>query len=528
MKKMFAILLALSLALAALTVPALAEKTVITLSHSGTVTLNVGDVLQLGATVAPEAPVSWTSGKVKVATVDANGLVYAVAEGTATIKAKAGGKTAKLKIKVIDPYKPTGVSIAQGKAVTIGVGDAVQLSAVLTPSTAQAALTWTSKKPGIAAVDGNGIVTGIARGKTKVTVKAGKKKATVTVNVINPNEPTGITLSHSGTVQICENEYLQLYASLQPANAIGNIEWSSSKASVATVDANGAVTLHKKGTATITARCGKVKATVKVKVVSAEQHQHSWQDVTENRYVVDSPAWDETVVVTPAWDETVVVKEAWDEQTGYTPMWDETVVITEPYDETVTVPAWTETVVDKEAWTETIPYVLCNAQRRDGERCNKRWYSMEEYQKDYEYCTPLDYEFTWWQRSLSEEELQHLISAVKEEGWSAELCARMGCKYPEAGAADFCSHWCFTSGQEYIEHPAETQTVEHPEETKVIHHDVGTETIHHESEPYITHHDAETTVVHHDAVTQVVHHDEVGHWGPVVIARVCQTCGAIG
>ena len=133
MKKLFALMLALALVLATLTVPALAEtapkagkvKTVVTLSHSGTVTLNVGDALQLGATVTPEAPVTWTSKKAKVATVDASGLVHAVAEGTATITAKAGGKSAKVKIKVVDPWKPTGVSIANGKAVTVGVGEAV-------------------------------------------------------------------------------------------------------------------------------------------------------------------------------------------------------------------------------------------------------------------------------------------------------------------------------------------------------------------------------------------------------------------
>ena len=218
MKKLFALMLALALAIATLTVPALAEtapkagkvKTVVTLSHSGTVTLNVGDALQLGATVTPEAPVTWTSKKAKVATVDASGLVRAVAEGTATITAKAGGKSAKVKIKVVDSWKPTGVSIANGKAVTVGVGEAVQLTAVLAPATARATLAWTSKKPGIASVDGNGIVTGVAKGKTKVTVKAGKKKATVTVNVINPNEPTGVVLSHNGTVTMCENETLQL------------------------------------------------------------------------------------------------------------------------------------------------------------------------------------------------------------------------------------------------------------------------------------------------------------------------------
>ena len=442
MKKLFALMLALALAIATLTVPALAEtapkagkvKTVVTLSHSGTVTLNVGDALQLGATVTPDASVTWTSKKAKVATVDASGLVHAVAEGTATITAKAGGKSAKVKIKVVDPWKPTGVSIANGKAVTVGVGEAVQLTAVLAPATARATLAWTSKKPGIASVDGNGVVYGVAKGKTKVTVKAGKKKATVTVNVINPNEPTGIVLSHSGTVQMCENETLQLYASLQPATAVGNIEWTTSKASVATVS-NGVVTPKKKGTVTITAKCGKKKAKVKVKVVGAEQHQHTWQDVTENRYVVDSPAWDETVVDSAAWDETVVDSQAWDE----------TVVVKE---------AWTETVVDKEAWTETHVRAICHA-------CRKTFDDINE---------------------LDDEGIAHQIAANKYKEEHGEWP-------PES--QDTCPHGSWGTYPEYIDHPAETHTVDHPAETQVVHHDAVT---------HVVHHDAVTHVVHHDEV----------------------------
>lgn len=36
--------------------------------------------------------------------------------------------------------------------------------------------------------------------------------------------------------------------------------------------------------------------------------------ITEQQWVEETPAWDETVVVSPAWDETVVVSQAWDEE----------------------------------------------------------------------------------------------------------------------------------------------------------------------------------------------------------------------
>ncbi len=67
--------------------------------------LTVGDAaVQLKATVAPDnatdKTVTWTSDKPAVATVDATGKVTAVAEGEATITAKAGDKTATCKVTV--------------------------------------------------------------------------------------------------------------------------------------------------------------------------------------------------------------------------------------------------------------------------------------------------------------------------------------------------------------------------------------------------------------------------------------------
>ena len=70
-----------------------------------TLALTVGDAaVQLTATVAPDnatdKTVTWCSDKTSVATVDATGKVTAVAEGTATITAKAGDKTATCTVTV--------------------------------------------------------------------------------------------------------------------------------------------------------------------------------------------------------------------------------------------------------------------------------------------------------------------------------------------------------------------------------------------------------------------------------------------
>lgn len=75
----------------------------ITLDNT-TITVGEGKYIQLSATVLPvnasNPTVTWTSDKENVATVDQSGLIYGVAEGTATITAKAGEKTATCKVTV--------------------------------------------------------------------------------------------------------------------------------------------------------------------------------------------------------------------------------------------------------------------------------------------------------------------------------------------------------------------------------------------------------------------------------------------
>jgi hypothetical protein len=85
----------------------------ISLNQTST-TLNVGETLQLTATVSPtnatDKSVSWTSSNTNVATVSNTGLVTAVAAGSATITCKAhdgSGVTATCSVTVIKQNPPT-------------------------------------------------------------------------------------------------------------------------------------------------------------------------------------------------------------------------------------------------------------------------------------------------------------------------------------------------------------------------------------------------------------------------------------
>ena len=196
MRKVIGLMLAVLLTLSLLCAPALAAgKTTITLSHTGTVTLTLGQTVQITATVSPAAPVTWTSKKPKVATVDGSGKITPVAEGKTKITVTTHNKKkATIAVTVVDPYKPTGVTLSQGKAATLTAGQSLQLNAALAPSTAKAKLVWKSSKPKVATVDGNGKVTAVGKGKAKITVQAenNKKAKAVITFTVNGGDQSGV------------------------------------------------------------------------------------------------------------------------------------------------------------------------------------------------------------------------------------------------------------------------------------------------------------------------------------------------
>ena len=79
--------------------------------------LEVGKTFQLVATVSPEdaenKAVTWASADASIASVDANGLVTAVAKGetTITVTTVDGGKTASAKIVVVEPQAIENVTV---------------------------------------------------------------------------------------------------------------------------------------------------------------------------------------------------------------------------------------------------------------------------------------------------------------------------------------------------------------------------------------------------------------------------------
>jgi uncharacterized protein YjdB len=158
-----------------------------------TVTVGLGTTQQLNATIAPanatNQNVTWTSSNTAVATVNASGLITAVAAGTATITVKTvdGNKTATSAITVATiPVSSVAVSPT---SASLYAGNTQQLSTTISPENAtNKNVTWSSSNTAIATVNSSGLVTAVSAGTATITATTqdGNKTASATITV-NPN-----------------------------------------------------------------------------------------------------------------------------------------------------------------------------------------------------------------------------------------------------------------------------------------------------------------------------------------------------
>lgn len=233
------------------------------------VTLEIGQSTTLVAYVQPDdatdKTVSWTNSDETVISLDANGRVTALKEGTATVAAIAGDKSASCAVTVSKSVVPVTSITLDRNSLSLDKGQSVKLVATVSPSDAtDKTVTWNSSDFSVANVDQDGNVLAMKSGTATITAKAGEKFATCRVTVVTP--VTSVSLDRSSlTLEVGQSE--SLIATVYPDDATEkSLSWTSSDNTVATVSASGKVTALKKGSTTITASAGGKSATCSVTV----------------------------------------------------------------------------------------------------------------------------------------------------------------------------------------------------------------------------------------------------------------------
>jgi uncharacterized protein YjdB len=233
-------------------------------------TMTVHGTRQLSVTVRDASgnvltgrSVSWESLNSTLAAVDGNGLVTALAAGTARIRAVSEGiaDTATL---TINPEPPAAVATVTVSLNSPSIEVGQQTTAIATTKDASGnvltgrAVTWTSSNAAIATVDTAGRVRAVAAGSASITATSEGKSGSATVTVTNPAPAPVATVTVSpATASVQAGSTVQLTATTRDGS--GNVltgrvvSWTSSNGAVATVSGSGLVTGVAAGSATITA-----------------------------------------------------------------------------------------------------------------------------------------------------------------------------------------------------------------------------------------------------------------------------------
>ena len=139
------------------------------------VTLTSGGIFQALATVSPPTAsnqdVTWSSSSTAVATVDADGVITAVRNGTATIRGTTvdGNKSATLTVSVITPVTSVGLNLGT-LSILRGASNRL-LASVSPPNASNVGVTWSSSNSRIVSVTPAGVVRAIAVGTATVSVR---------------------------------------------------------------------------------------------------------------------------------------------------------------------------------------------------------------------------------------------------------------------------------------------------------------------------------------------------------------------
>lgn len=268
-----------------------------TIGDNDAIMLQPGEGIHLSAKVYPEKAeqsVTWSVKSIpaNIASVDATGYLKGIKSGSAFVTAiSTADATIRREAGVIIQVMPERITLTGTNEVN--VGDIVTIGATVEPSnTTNKNIIWSSENTGIASVDQNGVVTGVAGGEVNIVAKS---EADSTIfqrkHIVVKQLPESVSIS--GRVQLFINNddpahpaqnASRLAALVSPANTYDKtVTWTSSDTSVVTINNEGLLETVTPGTAEITVQCNAdetVCSTVTVTVKNQWSDWSAWSDTS--------------------------------------------------------------------------------------------------------------------------------------------------------------------------------------------------------------------------------------------------------
>ena len=228
---------------------------------------------ELKLTYSPEnttenTPALWKSSDETIVTVDQNGYITAVNNGTATITAQVGDYSAECVVTVYTSLNEIRLNETE---LLLEAGESYNgLTVIYDPedTTDDKTIVWSSSDSNIASVDQTGTILANNVGNAVITAQVGGFTASCQVEVTRTI--TGIRFEKSSLNLEKGSNDSGLKVITDPVSDLDNsaFEWSSTDNNVVTVDQSGAITAVGPGTAAVEAKLGELKASYNVTVTA--------------------------------------------------------------------------------------------------------------------------------------------------------------------------------------------------------------------------------------------------------------------
>ena len=236
------------------------------------ISLTIGGTYHLNAKAKPDNAtnkrLTYTSDKIEIASVNAEGVITALKTGSAKITIKATGAIAKeitVTVRSVQENTPnegpiavTGISLEPDETtISLVNGTDRQIKAHVIPKNAtNKKLTYTSDNQTIASIDDKGLITAKAVGNAHITIKAAdgiSKTVNLTVTAA-PVPVTSIAIEGTTPASLFIGESYRIMAKAQPDGATNKELSYTADNDKADVAYDGTVTAQSEGTVNITVK----------------------------------------------------------------------------------------------------------------------------------------------------------------------------------------------------------------------------------------------------------------------------------
>ena len=217
--------------------------------------------------------VTWSSSSTSVATINSSGLANTLAAGTTTITATVGSLSDTSTLTIV-PAHLTSIEVSPSTP-SIALGTTQQFTAVgnFDDGSTQllTSVTWAASLVSISTIDAAGLATAVGTGTTTISATSGSVTGTATLTVSTATLVSLAVTPANSTMAIGTSKQFTAtgtFSDTSTQDLTASVLWSSSQATVATINNLGLATSVALGSATITATLGTVSGSTGLTVAN--------------------------------------------------------------------------------------------------------------------------------------------------------------------------------------------------------------------------------------------------------------------